>query len=202
VSDHVGDIASLLSKLKIKGANITGHSLGSFIAQGLAVNRPEYVSSITLIGSAATLEGNETLNWLLEGGDGFPGVNHVKEQLSDEFLTEWTASSNYDENFVRRTYEHAKGLPLYVWVNAVNGVSNSPDKLKDIHVPVQIIYGSEDAFFSRDDQLDLIKGLGSDYILFQVKEGSSHNTHWEGHLDVEIADDIVNFLKSLGAAVK
>ncbi|MDR1965830.1 MAG: alpha/beta hydrolase [Synergistaceae bacterium] len=196
---HVSDIASLLSKLGIKNANITGHSLGSFIAQGLAARHPEYVSSLTLIGSAAAVKGNETLAWLLDGGDGFEGVNNAAA-LSDEFLTDWTASTNYDESFAPRTYEHAKSLPIEVWRNAVNGISAFTDELGKIQVPVQIIYGGDDAFFSRDDQADLIKRLGSKYILFQTKPGVGHNTHWEGHLDSEIASDIVSFIRAANEA--
>jgi pimeloyl-ACP methyl ester carboxylesterase len=198
VDIHTEDIASLLSRLGIENAHIVGHSLGSFIAQTLAIKRPDRVGSLTLIGSAGKVEGNETLAWLLDGDDEFPGINN-SVGFSDEFLTEWTASTNYDSEFVRRTYDHAKTLPRYVWVNAFNGISNYPDRLKEIKVPVQIIHGADDSFFSVDDQLDLIKRLGSGYILFQSKEGVGHNTHWEGRIDEEISNDIVNFLKSLAA---
>ncbi|MDR1515403.1 MAG: alpha/beta hydrolase, partial [Synergistaceae bacterium] len=80
------------------------------------------------------------------------------------------------------------------WVNAFNGIGNDPNILKDISVPTQIIWGTEDVFFSKADQLDLIDMLGSEYILFQTKIGYSHNTHWDGHLDEEVAADIMNFI--------
>jgi pimeloyl-ACP methyl ester carboxylesterase len=196
VDDHTKDINALLNKLNIKGANIAGHSLGSFIAQNLAVENPDKVSSIILIGSAADVKGNETLNWLLNGdGENFKGINNSSE-LSDAFIIEWTTSSNYDPVFVKTTYQNAKKLPLYAWVNAANGITGKPDNLAKIKVPVEIIWGTQDAFFSLKDQLSLIEKLGSDKILFIKKEGASHNTHWDKHLDEEIAKDIVSFIKS------
>ncbi|MDR1516116.1 MAG: alpha/beta hydrolase, partial [Synergistaceae bacterium] len=91
VDDHVADINALLNHLQIKDAHITGHSLGSFVTQGLAALHPDKVSSITLIASAGVVAGNETLHWLLEGDADFAGINHLTE-LSDEFLTDWTIS--------------------------------------------------------------------------------------------------------------
>ncbi|MDR3331185.1 MAG: alpha/beta hydrolase [Synergistaceae bacterium] len=82
-------------------------------------------------------------------------------------------------------------------MNAFNGITNYRDRLKEITVPVQIIHGADDSIFSKKDQLELIEALGSKYILFQSKPGIDHNTHWEGHEDEDISNDIVNFLKSL-----
>jgi len=144
ISMHAADINALLTVLNVTAAHITGHSLGSFIAQGMAIQYPEKVSSLTFIASSGNVIENEALKWLLEGGSDFPGVNHLTE-LPDEFVRSWTTSSNYDPVFIEKTYEHAKQLPLYVWVNAANGVAN-PDGLKKITVPVQIIHGTEDYF--------------------------------------------------------
>ncbi|MDR1196177.1 MAG: alpha/beta hydrolase [Endomicrobium sp.] len=196
IEQHTADINALLDKLEIKKAHVTGHSLGSFIAQNLAVKNPDKVSSLILIGSAASLEGNPTLAWLLEGDADFPGINKLKS-LTDDFLTDWTASSNYDPVFVKKTFDNAKNLPLYAWVYAFNGISLNPENLPKIKVPVEIIWGTQDTFFPIKDQLELIEKLGSDHIIFIKKEGASHNTHWEGKLGEEVANDIANFVRTV-----
>ncbi len=196
---HAADINALLEQLKVKNAHITGHSLGSLIAQGIAIQYPERVSSLTLIASSGKVEGNETLAWCLEGDDEFPGINNMKD-LPEDFLREWTASNNYDTAFVERTYENAKQMPLYAWVNAFNGIANNPEGLASITVPVQIIYGTEDTFFTLDEQMELIRRLGSDYILFLPKQGYGHNTQWEQHMDEEISADIIRFVGGLQTA--
>jgi pimeloyl-ACP methyl ester carboxylesterase len=195
VKQHASDINALLAKLGVKKASITGHSLGSFIAQNLAANFPDKVSSITLIASAADLKENKTLDWLLNGDGGkFKGVNHSQE-LPDDFVVEWTVSSNHDPVFVETTYKNAKALPLYAWQNAANGITANIADLPKIKVPVEIIWGTQDVFFSLKDQISLMENLGSDKILFIKKEGASHNTHWDKNLDEETAKDIIDFIK-------
>jgi pimeloyl-ACP methyl ester carboxylesterase len=194
LDDYTADINALLEKLGVKKAHITGHSLGSFIAQNLAIKNPDKVSSLTLIGSASKIKDNPTLAWLLEGDDEFPGINKVKK-IPDSFLADWTASSNYDENFVKKTYENAKALPLYVWKNALNGISINSENIEKIKVPVEIIWGTKDDFFPIKDQVELIENLGSSRIVFIKKEGAGHNTHWENRLDEEVAKDIVDFIE-------
>ena len=194
VQTHGEDVEALLESLQISVAHFVGHSLGTFVSQWIAVNHVERTASLTLIGSAKTVAGNETLEWLLEGDGDFKGVNH-ETKLSEEFLKDWTTSSNYSSEFIKKTYGHAKDLPVYVWRNVFNGITDPVDGLGKIAVPVQLIWGTEDAFFSLDDQNDLIAALSGTTVKLVKKEGLSHNTHWEGHEDEDITDDILTFIK-------
>lgn len=194
IEAHTADVYALLKMLDMQDAHIVGHSLGSFVAQKLAAEYTASVSSLTLIGTAATLSGNAVLEWILEGDDNFGGINHL-QSLPDAFLLEWTASSNYDKNFISKTLEHAKALPIETWRNVFGGASISDfADPSSITVPVQIVYGNEDVFFSKDMQMELIARLGSKSILYLEKKGMGHNTHWEENLGEEIAIDIVRFL--------
>ncbi len=195
VAHHAADLEALMERLGLRNAHVVGHSLGSLIAQALAVRRPDLVVSLTLIASSGRVAGNQALTWALEGDGDFPGINHLTE-LPEAFLRDWTGSSNHDPAFVEKTYEHARRMPLYAWVNAFNGIANDPDRLAEITVPVQIIYGAGDTFFTLDEQLELIRRLGSTYILYQPKPGHGHNVHWEDHMDEEVAGDILGFLRA------
>ena len=187
---YAEDINALLTELNVKAAHITGHSLGSLIAQGVAVRYPEKVSSLTLIATSGKVEECKAVVELRET------INQWKDLPPDDFVRNWTTSSNHDPVFVEKTYEHAKQLPLYVWVNAINGIA-TPSGLEKITVPIQIIRGSED-YFTLDEHLDLIRRFsGSKYILFLPKYGYEHNTHWETNMDEEIAADIVKFLNAI-----
>jgi pimeloyl-ACP methyl ester carboxylesterase len=53
-----GDVISGMEKLGISEAAIVGHSLGSLVAQRIALEAPRRVSSLVLIGAFATLKGN------------------------------------------------------------------------------------------------------------------------------------------------
>jgi pimeloyl-ACP methyl ester carboxylesterase len=52
VQQFANDTAGLMNVLKIQNATVLGYSLGSFIAQQLAVTYPEKVNSLVLIGSS------------------------------------------------------------------------------------------------------------------------------------------------------
>jgi pimeloyl-ACP methyl ester carboxylesterase len=190
---HGEDIKALLESLEVNSAHLVGHSLGSFVSQWMAAYAPELVLSLTLIGSARTVAGNEALEWLLEGDGDFKGINH-ETQLSDAFLRNWTASTNDSAEFIEKTYEHAKGLPMYVWRNVFHGFPVPVGNLDKITAPVQLIWGTEDMFFSLDDQNALIDALLGAKVVFVEKEGLSHNAHWEGRAGEGIAKDILDFI--------
>ena len=192
------DIAEWMNKAEIKLAHIVGHSLGSMVAQDMAIAHPELVSSLTLIGSAAKFAGNPTIQWLLEGDSEFPGIANLAE-VPDDFIRDWTASTNYDEEFVKRTYTNAANLPNFVWGSVFRGAitADNSETLVSVTVPAQIIWGTADNLFSKEDQLALIDALGSGHIVFKPKPGIGHNTHWEGKLYAEIADDIGSFIEGL-----
>jgi pimeloyl-ACP methyl ester carboxylesterase len=193
VETHAGDVEALLDSLGVKTAHFVGHSLGTFVSSQIAVERPSLASSLTLIGGARTVAGNATAAWLLEGDGDFKGVNHETE-LSEDFLRDWTGSTNYDPQFTEKTYEHAKSLPLYVWRNVFNGILKPVEGLEKITAPVQLIWGTSDSFFTLDDQNALIAALSGTAATLIKKDGLSHNTHWEGHEDENITKDILVFI--------
>ena len=53
-SDFAADAVALLDALGVPRATIVGHSMGSFVAQRLAVDAPGRVSRLVLVGSGAT----------------------------------------------------------------------------------------------------------------------------------------------------
>ena len=193
VEIHAQDVAALLNSLNIDKAHFVGHSLGTFVSLRLAAASPQTAASLTLIGSARTVAGNATAAWLLEGDGDFKGINHATE-LSEDFLRDWTISTNYEPRFIEKTYEHAKALPIYVWRNVFNGVLEPVDGLEKITAPVQLIWGTEDGFFTLDDQRALIAALSGTNATLIEKEALSHNTHWEGHEDEDITKDILAFI--------
>ncbi|MCD7947655.1 MAG: alpha/beta hydrolase [Oscillospiraceae bacterium] len=195
VEEHAEDIDAFMSAIDLQDANIVGHSLGSFVAQDLAILFPQRVQSLTLIGSAAAVRDNPMVEWMLYGGDDFSGLISYVDTLPEEFLRTWTDSSNYDPAFVEATYQNAAEMPVYAWRSAFLAVDldNTP-LLWEIEVPVLIIWGSDDVFFPESDQLMLRESLSSAEVTFLTKEGVGHNTHWEGNMGTEVAGDIDTFL--------
>ena len=59
IPDFAGDVVAFMDTLNIPKATLAGHSMGSFIAEYLAVDSPERVDKLILVGAAASGVGNE-----------------------------------------------------------------------------------------------------------------------------------------------
>ena len=197
IEEHTADIKSFIDLLGFKKVNLVGHSLGTFISEELAAKYPDLVTSVTLIGAGYKVQGNEVIDWVLNGdGKSFKGVNAYKdgEEIPDEFVQEWTTTVNEDQEFARGIYEQAKGLPNYAWSAIFNGLNgqNIADDLAKIKAPVQIIWGSEDIVFPKAEQKQLIKYLtNASFVNFTQIDGADHNTHWAS---AEIASQVADLI--------
>ena len=202
VDQHTQDIVAFMKAVGLEKANIAGHSLGSFIAQQLAVQAPDMVSTITLIASGAVTTGNETLDWVYNGdGTDYLGVHgyDAEQAMPEGFLRDWTACTNEDADFCEAIYQHAAALPYADWAYIFGGILeyDSSAQLAEITCPVQIFWGTEDVIFSAEDEQALQDGLTSaETVKFEQIEGASHNTHWDSKaIASQVAGLIGDFAK-------
>lgn len=198
LDEHTEDIKSFIDLLDLKKVNLVGHSLGTFIAEEIAAKYPDLVNSITLIGAGYKVQGNEVIDWVLNGdGNSFRGINSYSddEKIPDEFIKEWTTTVNEDKNFAEGIYEQAKELPDYAWKAIFNGLNgqNIEDDLKEIKAPVQVIWGSEDTVFPKNEQTELLANLtNASFVNFTQIDGADHNTHWASK---DIASQIADLIE-------
>ena len=202
VAEHTADIIAFMDAVNIEKANIVGHSLGSMIAQNLAIDAADRVTTITLIASGASTIGNETLQWVYDGdGTDYLGVHGYDDvqALPESFIREWTACTNEDEDFNEGIYMHAASLPYEVWAYIFGGAMefDNTDRLAEITCPVQLIWGTADVIFSAEDEQALQDGLTSAAeVTFQQIEGASHNTHWDSQaIASQVAGLIADFVR-------
>ena len=203
VDQHVEDINNFMEKMELKDIDVVGHSLGTFISQGLAIDHPDKTKSITLIASGAKMKGNETLEWCMNGdGKDYLGAKGYDEEgeMPDDFVRDWAACDNEDKDFDEGIYLHArKNLPYYAWAHIFGGLltCDNTDRLDKITCPVQIIWGTEDVIFLKEDQEALKSGLkNAEKVEYQEIEGASHNTHWDSKaIADQVAGIIADFTK-------
>lgn len=203
VKELTKDIAEFLDKLNIEKAQIVGHSLGSIIAQELNISYRDKINSITLIGSGVNVSSdNETINWLVSGdGEDFKGIFGYDDtqKLPESFIEAWGYSTNPDDEFQAANLEHLRQTPYYVWKALVSNLLkfNNTDRLKDITGEVQIIWGTEDVVFPKEQQDLLKKGLVNSNVTYHEIEGADHNTHWGSPKAVDtVVDYIDSFIRS------
>ena len=204
IKELAKDIAAFIDKLELNKPHIVGHSFGSFVAQELSISYADKIGSITLIGSAASVDKkNATIDWLLNGTDDklFDGVYAYDstQKLPDSFYEKWGNSTNPDKDFQTAHLEHLHQVPYYAWKFLVRNllkIDNS-NRLSSIKSDVQIIWGTKDAIFDKKSQEALQDGLSkAKKVVFREVKDADHNTHWGSKAAVEtVTDYIDNFIK-------
>jgi len=204
IKELAKDIAAFIDKLELNKPHIVGHSFGSFVAQELSISYADKIGSITLIGSAASVDKkNATIDWLLNGTDDklFDGVYAYDstQKLPESFIEKWGENTNSDEEFQAANLEHLKQVPYYAWKFLVKNllkIDNS-NRLSSIKSDVQIIWGTKDAIFDKKSQEALQDGLSkAKKVVFREVKDADHNTHWGSKAAVEtVTDYIDNFIK-------
>lgn len=174
-SDFAADVLAFMDAQGLAEAAVVGHSLGSFVAQRLALAHPERVPRLVLIGSAATL-----LN------EGTAALGEVFRTLTDpvppEFVREFQESTIYHPvpaTFLETVVAESLKLPAHVWRETWAGFAevDHAAQLAALETPTLIVWGEQDEVFSREDQERLAATLPQ--ATLEVYPETGHALHWE-----------------------
>ena len=176
--DFAADVDAFMAAVGVQEATLVGHSGSSFIAQRVALDYPHRVSRLVLISSAVTLRNKEML---VELGK---EMLALEDPISPEFVREWQEVNIYlpvpDEFFATVVSESLK-LPARVWRDYWEGVALAPDddaaRLGEIDVPTLIMWGEQDAVFSREEEELLVRTIPDATLKAYLETG--HTVHWE-----------------------
>lgn len=173
--DFAADVDAFMEALGIERATIVGHSMGSFIAQTVAIRYPERVEKLVLIGSA-TVAGNE----------GILGLRDFVQTLTDpvpyDFTYEFQASTIYfpvPQDFLETVVDESLKLPAQVWKDVLDGLiaTENADRLHEIQPPTLVVWGDRDGIFPREEQDALVAAIPNATLTVYPETG--HGLHWE-----------------------
>lgn len=189
IKDLAADAVALLDALGIARATIVGHSHGSFVAQRVAIEFPERVNRLVLVGSGATPRNPVML-----------GLNEAVKDLHDpipvSFVREFQESTLFKAvppAYLDRVVTESYKLPARVWQDLVAGLVTDihTSALQRIKAPTFVIWGERDAIFDRASQDALLARLEG--ARFRVYSDNGHAPHWED--PARFVADLVPFLE-------
>lgn len=175
-ADFAADVAGFLDELGIPSAVVVGHSMGATHALRFAIDHPERVRGLVLIGAFARFAGNPAIDELCAE------VAHLADPVDETFaraFQESTLARPIDAAFLARMADGSARTPAHVWRAALAGLLADdvlPD-LRRIVAPTRILWGSRDAFCPRADQDVLRSSIPCAEL--RVFEGCGHALHWE-----------------------
>jgi pimeloyl-ACP methyl ester carboxylesterase len=193
MTDFAADVEAFLDSTGIASAIIVGHSMGSIVALQCAIDHPERVLGLALMGAAPGMCRNPAA-WELWDSN----VATLADPVDPAFVTAFqqgTLARPVPDGLLEAVVRESLKLPARVWRAAFAGIlalDLAPD-LSRIPAPTLVAWGDRDTIALRGDQQALIDGIPDSRLI--VYPGGGHAFHWEE--PAVFTADLIAFVESL-----
>ena len=189
IEDLADDAIVLLEELELGPAVLVGHSMGTMVAERIAIEQPERVLGLVLAGAFGQPQRNSP--GLIELRDDFGEIQDpIARELAHDFQASTTASPLEPEQldvFVEETQK----VPARVWRQIFSAFPevDYAAELAALATPALIMQGERDELIPHEERKVLAELLP--YARLVVYEGAGHALHWE---EPELfAADVIQF---------
>lgn len=186
VEDLAADVIALLDALDIPAAVVAGHSMGTIVAQRIAIDHPGRVAGIVLLAGAPSFSHLVELS---------AAVAELADPVAEEFAREFqesTVARPPVPGIIDTATAESRKLPARVW-KAVHDGTLLPDlseELGRIEAPALLIWGTRDQYVPAAERDALAAGIPQARRIDYAQAG--HALHWEDPAGV--ADDLSAFV--------
>lgn len=188
--DLAADVLAFMDDRRLTRVTVVGHSMGSFVAQQLALAAPERIARLVLIGSGTTprqILGIAALD---------SAVQSLRDPVPVEFVREFQVGTVYQpisDQFLDGAINESRKLPARVWQGLMAGMlaTDPPAGLSGKRIPTAIFWGARDATFGRSEQDALVTMVDGAELAVYPETG--HALHWER--PAEFVRDLHAFLE-------
>ena len=197
VADLAADAVVLLEHLGVKKAHVLGTSLGGFVAQELALMRPDLVDRLVLVCTSYGRGGPETISpWALADMIGLPSLSAEKAVRKGLVAaTSEAYRAGHPEEFEQLVHWRLADSPslstYYQQMRAGARFDLSRD-VGRITSPTLVIHGAEDRYVPAANATALAEAIPGSRL--RVLDEAGHLVFIERYADVN--REVVTFLKS------
>lgn len=173
ITQLANDTAGLLDALKIGKADILGYSMGSFIAQELALMNPDRVDSLILYASSCS--GKETIPPSPEVEQAFADIANSSSSIQEEkivsllFPPDWLKANPDYQNYMPIPKESVSPQVLQAQFEAIESWDSTCTNLSNITQPTLVIVGTEDIFTRAANSLMIVDKIPSAWLV-QIRD--------------------------------
>jgi len=192
-SDFAADLAAFMDAVRVQAAVVAGGSSGGLIAQRFALDFPDRVSGLVLLGSPLTLGDKPSAQGLWDST-----VSKLTDPVDPAFVrrfAESTLSRPAPEARLDGLVREGLKVPAFVWRETVRGIleDDFSADLGTIAAPTLVIWGDADALLPREDQEALVRLIRGARLM--VYPGAGHVFYWED--PARVAADLASFAEEL-----
>lgn len=196
VADLAADVVALLDHLGVERAHVLGTSLGGFVAQELALQRPDLVNRMVLVSTGYGRGGPESMSpWALKDMIGWPSLNiegavrrGLEAATSDAYRAERPEEF---EQIVRWRLADSPSLSAYYEQMRAGARFDASGDVATINSPTLVIHGSDDRYVPVSNAAALAEAIPNAKL--RVLEDAGHLVFIERFADVN--RETVTFLK-------
>lgn len=191
MEQFAADVIAFMDAMQLKQATIVGHSMGSIVAQHVAVAAPERVSKLVLVGSATSVRNFTAVSELQRE------VNTLPEQTPEKFAHDFQVSTTYKPlapEFLQTVVKESQKMPGRVWREVVTEMlaPEGTAELKKVKTPTLILWGDKETYCPRSEQDALVSSLRNSAL--KVYPETGHALHWER--PEQFAKDLQEFINN------
>ena len=196
VADLAADVVALLEHLNVRKAHVLGTSLGGFVAQELAIKRPDLVDGLVLVCTSYGRGGPETMSpWALSDMVGLPSLSverAVRRGLQTATSEAYRAEHPKEfEKIVRWRLADSTSLSAYYEQMRAGARFDASREVGSITSPTLVIHGVEDRYVPVANAAALAKAIAGAKL--RVIDDAGHLVFIERFADVN--REVVTFLK-------
>jgi pimeloyl-ACP methyl ester carboxylesterase/FAD/FMN-containing dehydrogenase len=187
IAQLAADVRRVLDDAGVVRAVVAGHSMGSIVATRLALDVPERVAGLVLMGAKPTYD-----DPMLD--DLYAVFDALEDPVDPAFVREFqesTLARPVPADFLDTVVDESLRLPARVW-KALVGPTLRADhsaELSRIAAPTLVAWGDRDEIATRADQDALVAAIPGAQLV--VYHGGGHAFHWED--PAAFARDLVAF---------
>lgn len=162
------DTAALMDALQIGKAIIFAHSMGTYIAQELVLNRPEKVSGLILVsgdcgGTKSVQMNSETLK-VLTDKNGTP-LQQAERMFSILFPPAWLKEHSDPFGYCPDVYETSREEHIARQEEAIAQWTGSWNRLHEIGIPTLIVTGTDDLIVPPQNSLIMAQKIRTAWLI-------------------------------------
>lgn len=175
VKDFANDAVALLDALGIERATVVGHSLGSLVAQRIAIDHPGRVQRLVLVGS-----GQSTRLPLF--AELAAATRDLPDPVPEAFVREFQRSVlalPVPDTFFEGVVAESRKVHARVWRDVIDGLiaREAVDDNRAIDTPTLVVWGDQDPIWDRGQQDELVRRIRRAQLV--VQPGVGHCPNWE-----------------------
>ena len=196
VGDLMSDVVALLDHLNVRKTHVLGTSLGGFVAQDLAIQRPDLVERLVLVCTSYGRGGPESMSpWALSDMIGLPSLSverTVRRGLETATSEAYRAQRPEEfEQIVRWRLADSPSLSAHYDQMRAGARFDASREVGTITSPTLVIHGSKDRYVPVANAAALAKAIPNAKL--RVLDDAGHLIFIERFADVN--REVVTFLK-------